>query len=88
LDFNDFDVAARESKAAYHAHQLWAFIRHARIPAESAAEFWKQAVELVHEFDQLPRSGDAAYGFAVGIYPIPEYPVLPDPEGEQPDSSV
>jgi len=80
LDFNDFDVAAKESQAAYQAHQLWAFIRHARIPRGRAAEFWKQAVELVHEFDQVPRSGDTAYGFAVGIYPIPDYPVLPDPE--------
>lgn len=80
LDFNDFDVAARESQAAYQAHQLWAFIRHARIPAKRAAEFWNQALKLVHQFDELPRSGETVYGFAVGIYPIPDYPVLPDPE--------
>ena len=29
LDFNDFEVAAKESAAAYEARQLWAFIRHA-----------------------------------------------------------
>jgi DNA-binding transcriptional ArsR family regulator len=80
LDFNDFDVAAKESQAAYQAHRLWSFIRHARIPPERAAEFWAQAMALVHEFDRLPRSGDIAYGFAVGIFPIPDYPVLPDPE--------
>jgi DNA-binding transcriptional ArsR family regulator len=80
LDLNDFDVAARESQAAYHAHRLWSFIRHARIPRERAAEFWKQAMALVHDFDRLPRSGDTAYGFVVGVYPIPDYPVLPDPE--------
>jgi DNA-binding transcriptional ArsR family regulator len=81
LDFNDFDVAAQESQQAYQAHQLWSFIRHARIPPERAAEFWSEAMALVHQFDQLPRSGNTAYGFVVGIYPIPDYPVLPDPEG-------
>src|SRR5262245_3534839 len=80
LDFNDFDVAARESQAAYQAHRLWSFIRHARIPPEQATEFWTRAMALVQEFDQLPRSGDVAYGFVVGVYPIPGYPVLPDPE--------
>src|SRR6476660_6524024 len=34
LDFNDFDVAARESQEAYQAHRLWSFIRHARIPPQ------------------------------------------------------
>jgi DNA-binding transcriptional ArsR family regulator len=80
LDFNDLDVAAGESQEAYRARQLWSFIRHARIPPERAAEFWTKALALVHEFDGLPRSGGTAYGFVVGIYPIPNYPVLPDPE--------
>jgi len=79
LDFNDFDVAARESQPAYQSHRLWSFIRHARIPPERAAEFWTEAMKLVHEFDRLPREGDTAYGFALGIYPIPDYPVLADP---------
>jgi DNA-binding transcriptional ArsR family regulator len=80
LDFNDFEVAAKESEAAYQAHRLWSFIRHARIPPEQAADFWKQVMALVQEFDRLPRSGDTSYGFVVGIYPISDYPVLPDPE--------
>ena len=80
LDFNDFDVAARESQEAYQAHRLWSFIRHARIPPERAAEFWAEAMRLVHEFDQLPRSGNDTYGFVVGVYPSPGYPVLPDPQ--------
>jgi DNA-binding transcriptional ArsR family regulator len=78
LDFNDFDVAARESQAAYRDHRLWSFIRHARIPPERAAEFWDRAMGLVQEFDRLPRSGNVAHGFVVGIYPIPDYPVLPE----------
>src|SRR3954468_21537378 len=30
-DFNDFEVAARESAAAFRDGQLWGFIRHARL---------------------------------------------------------
>jgi DNA-binding transcriptional ArsR family regulator len=79
LDFNDFDVAAQESQTAYHAHRLWSFIRHARIMPEQATEFWTQVMALVQDFDRLPRSGDTAYGFVVGLYPIPDYPMLPSP---------
>jgi DNA-binding transcriptional ArsR family regulator len=82
LDFNDFDVAARESQAAYELHQLRSFIRHARIPRERASAFWQRAMELVEEFDQLPRSGHTTYGFVLGVYPIPGYPTLPDLESE------
>lgn len=76
LDFNDFEVAAKESAAAYEAHQLRSFIRHARISPERAAEFWDRVMELVHEFDRTPRSGDTVYGFTVGLYPT-DYPILP-----------
>ena len=82
LDFNDFEVAARESQTAYESHRLWSFIRHARIPRERAAEFWARGMDLVQEFDRLPRSGDTTYGFVAGVYPIPDYPKLPDPERE------
>ena len=80
LDLNDLETAVQESQHAYQAQRLWSFIRHARIPPERAAEFWEGALALVHEFDRLPRSGKTAYGFVVGIYPIPDYPVLPEPE--------
>jgi DNA-binding transcriptional ArsR family regulator len=80
LDFNDFEVAAQESQGAYEAHRLWSFIRHARIPPERAGEFWTQAIALVHQFDRLRREGDTAYGFVVGLYPIADCPMLPDPE--------
>src|SRR5436189_2670281 len=69
LDFNDFEVAARESAAAYLDGKLWGFIRHARISETQASEFWERMAELVAEFDQLPRSGETMYGFAVGGYP-------------------
>src|SRR5580700_1357859 len=77
LDFNDFEVAAQESAAAYETGRLRAFIRHARIPEETAAEFWRRVDQVIHEFDRLPRAGETAYGFAVGLYPMPDYPTLP-----------
>jgi DNA-binding transcriptional ArsR family regulator len=75
-DFNDFEVAARESTAAYRDGKLWGFIRHARISEAQASQFWKRMAELVAEFDQLPRSGETVYGFAVGVYPT-DHPTLP-----------
>ncbi len=76
-DFNDFEIAASESAAAFRDRKLWGFIRHARLPEERAAEFWERIAALVQEFDQLPRSGDTVYGFAIGIYPT-DAPSLPD----------
>jgi DNA-binding transcriptional ArsR family regulator len=75
-DFTDFEVAARESAAAYRDGKLWGFIRHARISQAQASEFWERMAELVADFDQLPRSGDTMYGFAVGVYPT-DHPTLP-----------
>ena len=75
-DFNDFEVAAQESSTAYRHGKLWGFIRHARISEAEASEFWQRMAELVAEFDQLPRSGETVYGFAVGVYPT-DHPTLP-----------
>ena len=75
-DFNDFEVAAQESGAAYRDGKLWGFIRHARISEAQVSEFWERMAELVTEFDQLPRSGETVYGFAVGVYPT-DHPTLP-----------
>jgi hypothetical protein len=75
-DFNDFEVAAAESAAAFRDGKLWGFIRHARIAETQASEFWERMAQLVTEFDRLPRSGDTVYGFAVGVYPT-DHPTLP-----------
>jgi DNA-binding transcriptional ArsR family regulator len=75
-DFNDFEVAARESAAAFEDGRLWGFIRHARISEAQVSEFWECMAELVAEFDRLPRSGETVYGFAVGVYPT-DHPILP-----------
>jgi DNA-binding transcriptional ArsR family regulator len=79
-DFNDFEVAARESAAAYREGKLWGFIRHARISEGQASEMWERMAELVTEFDRLPRSGETVYGFAVGVYPT-DHPTLPGKDG-------
>jgi DNA-binding transcriptional ArsR family regulator len=80
-DFNDFEVAARESAGAYREGKLWGFIRHARISEAQASEFWERMAELVAGFDRLPRSGDTVYGFAVGVYPT-DHPTLPSGGGD------
>jgi DNA-binding transcriptional ArsR family regulator len=79
LDFNDFEVAARESATAFEQGRLWGFIRHARISEDQASRFWEQLAALVGEFDRLPRSGETMYGFAIGIYPT-DHPTLPTVE--------
>src|SRR5689334_14587620 len=76
-DFNDFEVAAQESAAAFRDGKLWGFIRHARISEAQVSAFWERMAELVAEFDRLPRSGETMYGFAVGVYPT-DQPTLPD----------
>src|SRR5690348_14629309 len=60
-DFNDFEVAAVDSAAAFRDGKLWGFIRHARVSEEQASEFWERMAELVTEFDKLPRSGETMY---------------------------
>ena len=77
LDFNDLEVAARESQPAYLEGQLWGFLRHARVDEVQKQEFWRRMAALVEEFDALPRRGDVVHGFAVGIYPVADYPQLP-----------
>lgn len=86
-DFNDFEVAVRESSSAYRDGKLWAFIRHARISKAQASKFWERMAELVAEFDRLPRSGETVYGFAVGVYPT-EYARLPSRERKDRASPV
>jgi DNA-binding transcriptional ArsR family regulator len=84
---NALSVAAAESVPAHEADQLRTSLRHARMPAERAAEFWERVEGLVREFAQLPRSGDTVYGFAAGLYPT-DYPALPDADDEPVDRSA
>jgi DNA-binding transcriptional ArsR family regulator len=78
---NSLSLAAAESGPAYEADDLRSILRHARIPAERAAEFWQHVDAVIQEFSRLPRSGDTVYGFVAGLYPT-DYPTLPDADGE------
>jgi DNA-binding transcriptional ArsR family regulator len=84
---NALSVAAAESVPAHEADDLRSLLRHARIPAQLAADFWQRVDAVVREFAQLPRSGDTVYGFAVGLYPT-DYPTLPDTDDESVDRSA
>ena len=80
-DFNDFEVAAAESMAAYQDGKLWGFIRHARITEAQVSAFWERMARLIEEFDRLPRAGKTVYGFAVGVYPT-DHPTLPEGDAD------
>ncbi len=81
---NGLSVAAAESVPAHEADRLYTTIRHARIPAQSAAQFWRRVEALIREFTQLPRSGDTVFGFAAGLYPT-DHPTLPEANHESAD---
>jgi DNA-binding transcriptional ArsR family regulator len=78
---NALSVAAAESVPAHEADDLTSTLRHARITAEQAAEFWLRVDALLRDFAQLPRSGDRVFGFAAAVYPT-DFPTLPEPERE------
>ncbi len=78
---NGLSVAAAESVPAHEADKLYTTIRHARIPAPLAAQFWQRVETLIREFTQLPRSGDTVFGFAAGLYPT-DHPTLPEANHE------
>jgi DNA-binding transcriptional ArsR family regulator len=75
---NALSVAAAESVPAHEIDRLRSILRHARIPRESAAEFWERVLDLSREFSATPRGGNTVYGFVAGLYPT-DYPSLPDP---------
>lgn len=85
-DFNDFEVAAHESATAFQHGKLRGFTRHARLSTDQTSQFWDRMAALVDEFDQMPRSGDTVYGFAIGIYPT-NHPSLPQRDDSSRDPS-
>ena len=57
-------------------------LRHARIPADRAAEWTRRVDELALEFAGQPRGGDTEWALIVGVFPTTNR-VAP-PEGEEP----
>ena len=73
---NGLAQAAVEAGPAHVADELRCTLVHARIPVESAREFWAEVQALARQFAQIPRSGSQVYGFAAGLYPT-DVPTLP-----------
>lgn len=74
----DFLAEAQAEAANSAPTQLRSTLRHARIPADRAEEFFVRVVELAEEFTALPRDGDIVHGFVAAVYPT-DHPVLPEP---------
>ncbi len=51
-------------------------LRHARIPADRADEFFARVCEIAEEFTALERDGDTVFGFVAAVYPT-DHPTLP-----------
>ncbi len=70
--------ALHDSRNTPGEHVL-ATLRHARIPADRAGEFFDAVVALAEDFTRLERGGDTVWGFVASVYAT-ELPSLPDPE--------
>lgn len=81
---NELTVAAAESVPAHRADTLYTTMRRARIPQESAADFWRRVEALIREYSRLPRSGSTVYAFVAGLYPT-DHPTLPPAAAGGPD---
>ena len=53
-------------------------LRHARIPAARAMEFFERINAMAEEFTKLPRGGDTVFGFVAATYAT-DLPTLPEP---------
>jgi DNA-binding transcriptional ArsR family regulator len=51
-------------------------LRHARIPADRANDFWERVLRMAIEFTQSSRDGDVEYAFYTGVFPT-NRPVAP-----------
>lgn len=68
------EQAVGESSTA--GDRMLSTIRHARVPAERAEEFFDRVLELAREFTALPREGEVVHGFVAAVYPT-DLPTLP-----------
>lgn len=61
------EVAAREAGM----QPPFAYLRHARIPAERAHAWHDRLAALIDEFLEEPAEGDVTYALVVGLHPAP-----------------
>lgn len=68
--------AQAEARVPFPGKML-ATLRHARIPAERADEFFARVTAIAAEFTALEREGDTVFGFVAAVYPT-DHPTLPE----------
>lgn len=73
----DMLAEARAEARVPSPGKMLATLRHARIPAERADEFFARVSELAEEFTTLERDGDTVFGFVAAVYPT-DHPTLPE----------
>ena len=83
----NFLAEAQSEAVVDEPGHMLATMRHARIPADRADDFFERVAELADEFTMLPRDGDLVFGFVAAVYPT-AHPTLPEaaadehPDGE------
>ena len=73
------DALQEWDRGLHDADDIGGFtLRHARIPAEQATEFWHRLEALTLEFTRAPRRGDVEYAMYAAVFPT-NRPVAPAP---------
>lgn len=70
-------AAAARANLGERAAAMMSTLRHARIPADRAAEWQRRLNDLATEFVAEPRGGSTTFGLLIAIYPT-DRPHLPD----------
>lgn len=70
-------LAEAQAEVVGEPGQMRSTMRHARIPAQRASEFFDRVAELAEEFTTLERDGDVVFGFVAAVYPT-AHPTLPE----------
>lgn len=73
---------------AHRRHEVFANIRHARIPAERAEAFSNRLQDLILEFAEEPREGQTTYAMAAALYPTSRRPLTAAEERAAQTSAV
>jgi DNA-binding transcriptional ArsR family regulator len=64
------DARSQWDRARHDGEDVGGFtLRHARIPADRAADFWDRVERMAIEFTHSSRGGDVEYAFYVGVFP-------------------
>lgn len=76
-----YEEIERSSDAGHCGDDSMSTLRHARIPAERAAEFNRRLTDLSQEFITAERGGETVYGLLIALFPT-DQPTLPAQKGD------